>query len=53
MLVGLALWFIALAVLLVFGAPLLLADNAWWLWTCIAGLVLGVIGLVYTHYRQK
>jgi VIT1/CCC1 family predicted Fe2+/Mn2+ transporter len=51
MLVGLALWLVALVVVLLFGAQL--AATGLVLWTCVAGLVLGVIGLLYTHYRHK
>ena len=49
--VGIALWVVALAVFLFF-APLLAAGYHWWLWTCIVGLVLGLVGLVYTHLRR-
>jgi hypothetical protein len=52
-LVGIALWIAALAVLLFFLGPLVASGNGWWLWTCVAGLVLGMIGLLYTHWRQK
>ena len=51
-LVGLALWAVALVFVLVF-LPSLTADgHAWWLWTCVAGLALGAVGLVYTHVRH-
>ena len=50
--VGLALWTVALAVFLLFLAPLLAAGDRWWLWTCVTGLALGLIGLVYTHRRR-
>lgn len=53
MLVGIALWLVALAVLLFFIGPLTEAGNAWWLWTCVAGLALGLVGLLYTHWRRK
>jgi fatty acid desaturase len=49
--VGLALWVVALAVVL-FLAPLLGAGDGWWLWTCVVGLALGLVGLVYTHLRR-
>ncbi|MGV8857806.1 DUF2530 domain-containing protein [Rhodoglobus sp.] len=52
MLVGIVAWVIALAVLLLFIEPLNAAGNLWWLWTAVAGLVLGLIGLVYTHVRR-
>jgi uncharacterized protein DUF2530 len=53
MLVGIALWLAATAVLLVFLRPLLDSGNGWWLWTCIAGLGLGLLGLIYTHWKRR
>ncbi|MEV8253345.1 DUF2530 domain-containing protein [Rhodoglobus sp. NPDC076762] len=52
MLVGMALWVLGLALLLLFIEPLNEAGNLWWLWTAVAGLVLGFIGLLYTHVRR-
>lgn len=52
-LVGIGLWVLGLAALLVFIGPLTAAGNTWWLWTCVAGLVLGLAGLLYTHSRRK
>ncbi|GAA1216687.1 DUF2530 domain-containing protein [Rhodoglobus aureus] len=52
MLVGIALWVVSLAVLLLFIEPLNAAGNLWWLWTAVAGLALGLIGLIYTHVRR-
>ncbi|WP_010203529.1 DUF2530 domain-containing protein [Salinibacterium sp. PAMC 21357] len=53
MLVGIVVWVVALAVLLIFIEPLDAAGNLWWLWAAIAGLALGLIGLLYTHVRRK
>lgn len=53
MLVGTALWLVALAVLLLFLRPILDSGNLWLLWTCAAGLALGLLGLLYTSLRQK
>ena len=52
MLVGIAVWVVSLAVLLLFIEPLNAAGNLWWLWTAVAGLALGLIGLIYTHVRR-
>lgn len=51
-LVGLVLWVVALGVLLVFLGPLLADGGVWMLWTAVAGLALGVAGLVYTQRRH-
>lgn len=53
MLVGIGLWVIGLAAVLVFMAPLSTAGNGWWLWTCVAGLALGIVGLLYMHWRRE
>jgi hypothetical protein len=51
-LVGMTAWLIALIVLLAFTAPLATSGNSWWLYTCAAGLGLGLIGLIYTNRRH-
>lgn len=53
MLVGIALWVVGLAGLLFFMGPLSEAGGGWWLWTCVAGLVLGILGILYTHWRHE
>jgi FtsH-binding integral membrane protein len=52
MLVGMVVWAIALVVVLLLIEPLTAAGYLWWLWTAIAGLALGLIGLLYTHQRR-
>jgi FtsH-binding integral membrane protein len=52
MLVGIGLWVVALAALLLFIEPLNSEGNLWWFWTAVAGLVLGLLGLIYTHARR-
>jgi Protein of unknown function (DUF2530) len=52
MLTGIALWVGATALMLIFLAPLAAAGNIWWLWTCVAGIALGIIGLIYIHARR-
>ena len=51
-LVGLVLWIVALAGMLVFLAALQDSGRIWWLWTVVVGLVLGVVLLVYTSRRH-
>jgi len=45
-LAGLAFWIAALVVLLIVG------PQPAVVWTCVTGIVLGLIGLVYTHARR-
>jgi hypothetical protein len=52
-LTGVVLWVLALAVLLVFVGPLVEAGRVWWLWTCLAGIGLGLVTLVYVHRRSQ
>ena len=52
MLLGIGLWLLALVGLLLGFGRLLDADGAGWIWTCVAGIALGVLGLVYTHRRR-
>ena len=42
--VGTALWLLGFIMLLPFSGRLAEADRGWWLWTCLAGFGLGVIG---------
>lgn len=53
MLIGIVIWLVGLAVLLAFMGPLVEAGNAWFLWTCLAGIALGLIGILYTNWRHK
>ncbi|MBC7308796.1 MAG: DUF2530 domain-containing protein [Actinomycetales bacterium] len=46
--VGVVLWAIALIVTLVVPA-LHTGDRDWWPWTCVAGLVLGLVGYLYVR----
>lgn len=52
-LAGLVLWVVAFAVLLVFVGPLVEAGHVWWLWTCLVGIGLGLVTLVYVHRRTR
>lgn len=46
--IGLALWAVALVATLVIPA-LHEGDRSWWPWACVAGLVLGTVGLLYVR----
>ncbi len=51
-LVGLVLWLLALIPTLVFAGPLTRSGDAWWLWTVVVGIALGVAGLAYLTARR-
>lgn len=52
-LVGLVLWILALAGMLLFLPALQKSDLVWLLWTVVVGLGLGLVLLVYTVRRQS
>jgi hypothetical protein len=45
-------WAIALITLLAVRGELAASDR-WWIWTCAAGLALGLFGLVYVPYLKR
>jgi Protein of unknown function (DUF2530) len=47
-----AAWAVALVVLLIAGDSLP-PDSRWWLWTCAAGLVMGLFGLWYVPKLKR
>jgi hypothetical protein len=51
--VGTIAWVVALLVLLPFYRTLQHDDRLWWLWTCLAGVVLGLLGLEYCRRRAN
>jgi len=51
--VGALLWLVAFVLLLPFYGRLADADKTWWLWTCLAGFGLGVIGWDYCRRRKN
>ncbi|UPK74445.1 DUF2530 domain-containing protein [Nocardioidaceae bacterium SCSIO 66511] len=50
--VGTVLWLVAFLALLPFVGPLRDSGNIWWLWTCLAGFGLGLIGIEYCRRRR-
>jgi Protein of unknown function (DUF2530) len=50
--VGIALWFVGFLGLLPFYGALVDSDRSWWLWTCLAGSGLGLLGLEYCRRRK-
>jgi len=49
---GTAGWAVALIVLLIIGGSLPTGDR-WWLWTCAAGLVMGLFALWYVPRLKR
>ena len=50
--IGTALWAVALVVLVLFRDKLAETDSQWWITVAVAGVVLGVLGLLYTTRRR-
>jgi phosphoglycerol transferase MdoB-like AlkP superfamily enzyme len=50
---GLVIWLIALALAIVLLPQLTAAGNAWWLWSAVAGVALGAIGIGYTQFKRR
>jgi hypothetical protein len=51
--VGTVLWLVAFVLLLPFYGRLADDGRTWWLWTCLAGFGLGVIGWDYCRRRRN
>jgi hypothetical protein len=51
--VGSVLFLVAFLLLLPFYGRLADDDRTWWLWTCLAGFGLGVIGWDYCRRRKN
>ncbi len=51
--VGTVLWLIAFVLLLPFYDRLAEHGRTWWLWTCLAGFGLGVVGWDYCRRRKN
>jgi Protein of unknown function (DUF2530) len=50
--VGAVLFLVGFAVLLPFRDQLADAGRTWWLWSCLAGFGLGVVGWAYCRRRR-
>ena len=46
-------WAVAFLVLLAFRAELAEQGRLWWLWTCLAGVRLGLVSLEYCRRRRN
>ncbi len=51
--VGTAIWLVAFIALLPFYGALQDSGRTWWLWTCMAGFGIGLLGLEYCRRRRK
>lgn len=51
-LVGTVLWGLAFVVTLVMRDDLVASGREWWVWTCLAGTGLGMLGYAYTRRRR-
>ena len=49
---GTAIWGVLFLALLPFGARLYDAGRGTWLWTCLAGFGLGLLGIAYCRRRR-
>jgi hypothetical protein len=51
--VGTGVWLLAFVALLPFYGKLEETGRLWWLWTCMAGFGLGLLGLEYCRRRRR
>ena len=51
--VGTALWAVAFVLLVPFSGRLRDDGHLWWMWTCVAGFGLGLVGWDYCRRRRN
>ena len=51
--VGLVLWAAAGAACLMRREQLAARGDEWWIWTCVAGFLLGLVGLAFVRRRSQ
>jgi hypothetical protein len=51
-LAGIGAWVVALVVCLVDRERLVAGGDGWWVWVCVAGIALGVVGLAHVHRQH-
>lgn len=51
--IGTAAFALALILCLVFRSKLAEYGHEWWIWTCVTGIVIGILGIIYTSRRSK
>lgn len=51
-LAGSAVWAVSLVVVLVERDDLVADDRGWWVWCAVAGLALGLVGLLHLQRRE-
>lgn len=51
--VGTLLWAVALAATLIARDTLTADGRTWWIWTCAAGVALGLLGVAVTARRRR
>jgi len=52
-LIGIAVWAVLWVILLAAHPALAEAGHGWWIWTPPAGIVLGLLGLVYLRRHDR
>lgn len=51
--IGIVAWLVALVLLLVLTDTVTEPDRAWWVWTCVAGVVIGLGGMAHANWHRR